>query len=433
MLVFYKNLAKLTRTASKLVGKRGTDLPGKVLRKLNGNVLTKLADNYDDIVFVTGTNGKTTTSNLIGHTLRSAGENFINNFEGANMLDGIISTFAIQGNNNTKLAVIEIDEGSIKKVMKYITPTKFVINNFFRDQIDRFGEIDTLIATIGEQLEGKKIQLILNSDDPFVTRLSKYGEDNIYFGIAKDAYQFSDFGISESKFCPNCGMELIYDHVHYSQLGFYKCSKCDFEHQDVKYEVTKATVEPFINMNINNGKILETKLAGDYNIYNLLAAYSLLKELGLSEDQIRKGLESYSPTNGRMQSIDLNNNSTVLLNLAKNPAGLNASLAIANSMKEEINYLLVLNDNGADGIDISWIWDTDFNILASQKINNIVCSGKRAKELALRLKYSEVKANVEVYEDVSEAVNKLKSYTEKYSIAIPNYTALVETQRELEK
>ena len=433
MLVFYKNLAKLTRTASKLVGKRGTDLPGKVLRKLNGNVLTKLADNYDEIVFVTGTNGKTTTSNLIGHTLRSAGENFINNFEGANMLDGIISTFAIQGNNNTKLAVIEIDEGSIKKVMKYITPTKFVINNFFRDQIDRFGEIDTLIATIGEQLEGKKIQLILNSDDPFVTRLSKYGEDNIYFGIAKDAYQFSDFGISESKFCPNCGMELIYDHVHYSQLGFYKCSKCDFEHQDVKYEVTKATVEPFINMNINNGKILETKLAGDYNIYNLLAAYSLLKELGISEDQIRKGLESYSPTNGRMQSIDLNNNSTVLLNLAKNPAGLNASLAIANSMKEEINYLLVLNDNGADGIDISWIWDTDFNILASQKINNIVCSGKRAKELALRLKYSEVKANVEVYEDVSEAVNKLKSYTEKYSIAIPNYTALVETQRELEK
>lgn len=433
MLVFYKNLAKLTRTASKLVGKRGTDLPGKVLRKLNGNVLTKLADNYDEIVFVTGTNGKTTTSNLIGHTLRSAGENFINNFEGANMLDGIISTFAIQGNNNTKLAVIEIDEGSIKKVMKYITPTKFVINNFFRDQIDRFGEIDTLIATIGEQLEGKKNQLILNSDDPFVTRLSKYGEDNIYFGIAKDAYQFSDFGISESKFCPNCGMELIYDHVHYSQLGFYKCSKCDFEHQDVKYEVTKATVEPFINMNINNGKILETKLAGDYNIYNLLAAYSLLKELGLSEDQIRKGLESYSPTNGRMQSIDLNNNSTVLLNLAKNPAGLNASLAIANSMKEEINYLLVLNDNGADGIDISWIWDTDFNILASQKINNIVCSGKRAKELALRLKYSEVKANVEVYEDVSEAVNKLKSYTEKYSIAIPNYTALVETQRELEK
>ena len=433
MLGFYRNLAKLTRTASKIVGKKGTDLPGKVLRKVNDNVLTTLASDFDEIVFVTGTNGKTTTSNLIGHTLRCADKNFINNFEGANMLDGIISTFAIQANNNTKLAVIEIDEGSIRRVMQYITPTKFVINNFFRDQIDRFGEIDTLIATIGEQLEGKNIQLILNSDDPFVTRLSKYGEDNIYFGIAKDAYQFSDFGISESKFCPNCGMELIYDHVHYSQLGFYHCSKCDFKHQDVKYEVTNATVEPFINMTINNNASIATKLAGDYNIYNLLAAYSLLKELGVEDEKVKYGLETYTATNGRMQSISLSNGATVLLNLAKNPAGLNASLAIANVIKEEINYLLVLNDNGADGIDISWIWDTDFDILNGQKIKNIVCSGKRAKELALRLKYTGIGANIVVLESIPEAVDKLKSYNEKYAIAIPNYTALVETQRELEK
>ena len=433
MLGFYRNLAKLTRTASKIVGKKGTDLPGKVLRKVNDNVLTTLASDFDEIVFVTGTNGKTTTSNLIGHTLRCADKNFINNFEGANMLDGIISTFAIQANNNTKLAVIEIDEGSIRRVMQYITPTKFVINNFFRDQIDRFGEIDTLIATIGEQLEGKNIQLILNSDDPFVTRLSKYGEDNIYFGIAKDAYQFSDFGISESKFCPNCGMELIYDHVHYSQLGFYHCSKCDFKHQDVKYEVTNATVEPFINMTINNNASIATKLAGDYNIYNLLAAYSLLKELGVEDEKVKYGLETYTATNGRMQSISLSNGAIVLLNLAKNPAGLNASLAIANVIKEEINYLLVLNDNGADGIDISWIWDTDFDILNGQKIKNIVCSGKRAKELALRLKYTGIGANIVVLESIPEAVDKLKSYNEKYAIAIPNYTALVETQRELEK
>ena len=166
MLEFYKFLAKLTRKASRTAGKKGTDLPGKVLRKLDSNVLSKLATNYDEIVFVTGTNGKTTTSNLIGHTLKACNKDFINNFEGANMLDGIISTFAIQSKNNTKLAVIEIDEGSIPKVMNYITPTKFVINNFFRDQIDRFGEIDTLIETIGNQLEGKGIQLILNSDDP---------------------------------------------------------------------------------------------------------------------------------------------------------------------------------------------------------------------------------------------------------------------------
>ena len=186
-------------------------------------------------------------------------------------------------------------------------------------------------------------------------------------------------------------------------------------------------------MTINEDTLIETKLAGDYNIYNLLAAYSLLKELGLQDEKIKYGLESYTATNGRMQSISLAGGSTVLLNLAKNPAGLNASLAIANSIKEEINYLLVLNDNGADGIDISWIWDTDFDILNGQKIKNIVCCGKRAKELALRLKYTGIEANIVVFESIPEAVDKLKSYNEKYAIAIPNYTALVETQRELEK
>lgn len=433
MLSFYKNLAKLTRNTSKLIGKKGTDLPGKVLRKLDKDILIKLSKQYDEIVFVTGTNGKTTTSNLIGHTLKEAGINFINNFEGANMLDGIISTFAIQSKNDTKLAVIEIDEGSIKKVMQYITPTKFVINNFFRDQIDRFGEIDTLIATIGEQLEGKNIQLILNSDDPFVTRLSKYGNNNnIYFGIDKDAYSFTDYGISESKFCPSCGTELTYDHVHYSQLGYYHCENCDFKHQETKYTVTKAKVEPFIELSINNEDSFSTRLAGDYNIYNLLAAYSLLKELNLDNDLIKNGLGSYTPKNGRMQSIRISESSMALLNLAKNPAGLNASLAIGNPIKEQINYLLVLNDNGADGIDISWIWDTDFNIMKNQNIKNIICSGKRAEELALRIKYSDVNANVVVRKEIKDAVKQLKNYQEKYALVIPNYTALIATQKELE-
>ena len=432
MLSFYKNLAKLTRNTSKLIGKKGTDLPGKVLRKLDKDILIKLSKQYDEIVFVTGTKGKTTTSNLIGHTLKEAGINFINNFEGANMLDGIISTFAIQSKNDTKLAVIEIDEGSIKKVMQYITPTKFVINNFFRDQIDRFGEIDTLIATIGEQLEGKNIQLILNSDDPFVTRLSKYGNNNIYFGIDKDAYSFTDYGISESKFCPSCGTELTYDHVHYSQLGYYHCENCDFKHQETKYTVTKAKVEPFIELSINNEDSFSTRLAGDYNIYNLLAAYSLLKELNLDNDLIKNGLGSYTPKNGRMQSIRISESSMALLNLAKNPAGLNASLAIGNPIKEQINYLLVLNDNGADGIDISWIWDTDFNIMKNQNIKNIICSGKRAEELALRIKYSDVNANVVVKKEIKDAVKQLKNYQEKYALVIPNYTALIATQKELE-
>lgn len=432
----YKFLAKAVRAGSKSIGKKGTDLPGKVLRKVNRNVLKELTKDFDDIVFVTGTNGKTTTSNLIGHTLKTAGLEIVNNYEGANMLDGIISTFAIQSSKNTKIAIIEIDEGSIKKVMNYVTPTKFVFNNFFRDQIDRFGEIDTLIDTIGRQLEGKNIQLILNSDDPFVSRLAKYGKENIYFGISKNAYKFDNIGITESKFCPVCSSELHYDHVHYSQLGYYSCNNCDFKRHQADYEVTSARVNPLITISINNNKEFTTSQLGDFNIYNILSAYTTLSVLGIDEDNIISGLSSYTSNNGRMQIIRKKDSDVVsLLNLAKNPAGMNASLNIANSMDTDIsiNYLLVLNDNGADGFDISWIWDSDFSILESQNIKNIVCSGKRAKELALRLKYTNINADIYVDENIKNAVNKLKTFNEKYNIVIPNYTALIETQNELER
>lgn len=435
MSILYKTIAKSVRLASKLAGKKGTDLPGKVLRKINQNVLKDITKGFDDIVFVTGTNGKTTTSNLIGHTLRHSGINIVNNFEGANMLDGIISTFAIQTESNTKIAIIEIDEGSIKRVMSYVTPTKFVFNNFFRDQIDRFGEIDTLIANIGEQLKGKNIQLILNSDDPFVVRLSKYGVNNVYFGINKDAYEYTDSGITESKFCPSCSTELTYNYIHYSQLGDYYCSNCGFSHPKVDYAVTKANVNPLIEIAINNGELFKTSQLGDYNIYNILSAYTTLKTLGLDDDKIIAGLASYTSNNGRMQTIKLKKNKTVLLNLAKNPAGMNVSLTLANSMDKNIsiNYVFVLNDNPADGADISWIWDSDFEMLKQQNIKNIVCSGIRAKELAVRLKYVDLKdVSIIVEENIAKAVDNLVSLEEEYSIAIPNYTALVETQKAIE-
>lgn len=434
MLFIYKLLAKLIRIASKMVGKKGTDLPGKIIRKFNNNILKDLTKNFEEIVFVTGTNGKTTTSNLIGYSLKNSGVEIVNNFEGANMLDGIISTFAIQSKKNSKIAIIEIDEGSIKKVLQYVTPTKFVFNNFFRDQIDRFGEIDTLIEIIGTEIDGKNIQLILNSDDPFVTRLSKYGVNNIFFGIDKNAYSFQDTGITESKFCPKCNNELTYEHIHYSQLGHYNCLNCGFKRHDVNYSVTKAIVNPLISLSINDSEMFTTSQLGDFNIYNMLSAYATLATIGLPKSDIISGLSSYTSNNGRMQTIKHKDEKVTLLNLAKNPAGMNVSLSIANSMDKNIklNYLLVLNDNGADGYDISWIWDSDFEILKKQNIKNIVCSGKRAKELALRLKYTDIDVNIIVNENIKEAVEKLKTFNETYNIAIPNYTALVETQKELE-
>ncbi|MBU0278349.1 MULTISPECIES: MurT ligase domain-containing protein [unclassified Gemella] len=434
MIKFYSVLAKLIRFSSILVGKKGTDLPGKILRKLDKNILNKLSNQFNEIVFITGTNGKTTTSNLIGHTLKKSGFNIINNFEGANMLDGIISTFAIQSKPDTKIAIIEIDEGSIKKVMNYIIPTKFVFNNFFRDQIDRFGEIDTLINTIADEIKDKDIQLILNSDDPFVNRLSKYGKNNVYFGIKDGAYKFQDIGITESKFCPVCSNKLNYSHINYSQLGNYSCDNCSFKRVEPDYEVTLAEVNPIINLSINNEGLFSTNQLGDFNIYNLISAYATLKVLGLSEEEIKKGISTYSSNNGRMQILKNSKEAMTLINLAKNPAGMNVSLSMANTINKNsaINYLIVLNDNGADGFDISWIWDSNFEILKKQNIANIICAGKRAKDLALRIKYADIKTEIFVEENIKLAVKKLKNLNSEYNIVIPNYTALVETQKELE-
>jgi len=166
-----KNIAKLARYASRKVGKQGTDLPGQIARKIDPLILRKLANEVDEIVMISGTNGKTTTSNLIGYTLKKNNIEIIHNTEGANMAAGITSSFIVQSNKNTKIAVIEIDEGSIPRVLKEMTPSMMVVTNFFRDQMDRFGEIDTMVDNIANSIKDKGIKLLLNADDPFVSRL----------------------------------------------------------------------------------------------------------------------------------------------------------------------------------------------------------------------------------------------------------------------
>ena len=178
-------LAKLARSASRAVCKKGTDLPGQIARKVDKNILKNLASKVDEIVFISGTNGKTTTSNLIGHTLKKNDIDIIHNNEGANMAAGITSAFILQNTANTKIAVIEIDEGSIPRVLKEMTPTMMVFTNFFRDQMDRFGEIDIMVNNIAKAIENKGIKLLLNADDPFVSRLKIASDTVLYYGIEK--------------------------------------------------------------------------------------------------------------------------------------------------------------------------------------------------------------------------------------------------------
>lgn len=424
-----KNMAKLARFASRKMGKQGTDLPGQVARKIDPLILRKLANDVDEIVMISGTNGKTTTSNLIGHTLKKNNINIIHNNEGANMAAGITSSFVIQSNKDTKIAIIEIDEGSIPRVLKEMTPTMMVVTNFFRDQMDRFGEIDTMVDNIANTIKGRGIKLLLNADDPFVSRLKIASDEVIYYGMKAGIHEFEQSTMVESKYCPNCGRLLNYKHVHYNQIGHYDCV-CGFKREKPKYEVSSFKQEPFIDAGIN-GTIFDMKIAGDYNVFNVVAAYTVLRELGLNDKSINAGFESYTSDNGRMQYYK-NRHKEVLINLAKNPAGLNASLSVGEQIDSEKVYLISLNDNGADGRDISWIYDADFEKLSRQNIKAVICTGQRAEELALRLKYAEVDADIIIEKSIEKATGMSMEYPQ-FTVAIPNYTSLSPMHRVLNR
>ncbi|TDM00740.1 Mur ligase family protein [Macrococcus carouselicus] len=415
-----KLLAKMARQASIAAGKRGTDLPGQLARKIDPAILRKMAATVDDVVFISGTNGKTTTSNLIGHTLKANDINIIHNTEGANMAAGITSSFIVQSKKNTKLAIIEIDEGSIPRVLNEMTPTMMVFTNFFRDQMDRFGEIDILVDRIADHIKNKGIKLILNADDPFVSRLKIASREVVYYGMKAGIHQFEESTMIESKYCPNCGRLLNYEAIHYNQIGHYTC-ECGFNRAEPTYEVEQLTENPYL-VPVINGATFHMKLAGDFNVFNIIAAYSVLRELGLNDDSIRKGFESYASDNGRMQYFT-NGTKETIINLAKNPAGLNASLSVGEKIKGSKSYLISLNDNGADGRDISWIWDADFEKLERQTITHIICTGNRAEELAVRLKYAEVSAEVIVERSIEQATLKAMTLPD-YTVCIPNYTSL---------
>ena len=432
--VLATNAAKIGRKLSRIRGGSGSTIPGIIAQRIDPDIARHITSGFDEIVFISGTNGKTTTSNIVGHVLKVSGRDIVHNIEGSNMFEGILSSFVIQKNKNTKIAVIEIDEGSIAKTFRHFQPNKMVFTNFSRDQMDRFGELDTLVDRIIETISKYDVDLILNSDDPFVTRLAKAVDTAVYYGINENIYEFSEPNMTESKFCPRCGEPLVYSWIHYSHIGHYSC-QCGFGRKDPKYKVTELSSGLSIDLAINGHK-LATRVSGDYNVYNILASYALLKELGLTNEEIEDGIESYQLSDGRMQYFN-NDSQNVMINLAKNPTSFNMSLTIGHNIvseeEEAVSYLMALNDNGADGRDVSWIWDVDFEHLNDINIDFILCTGTRAEELALRLKYAGLDEDIISSEqNISRATEQALKQS-KHLVAIPNYTALDTMHRSIER
>lgn len=420
-------IGQMAAKISRIMGNRGTNIAGRVALKINPNVFKKLTRNIDTIILVTGTNGKTTTANLIASIVKQDKTFYYHNQEGANMYTGLISTmvnsYKFLNTKKVKYAIFEVDEGSIPKVVADLDQAYLVITNFFRDQLDRYGEIDMLVEKIYNSISNKDFKLIVNADDPFCGRF--YDLKPVTFGLSKSIKEFERGSVTDSQYCYRCGAKLKYDHTFYNQLGHYHCDKCGFKRANPEYLATKI----LDNGVVVNGKTYKYQMRGAYNAYNALASISLAKELKFSEAKIRKGLSSYESLDGRMQKFTYHNKS-IFLNLVKNPAGMNMS--VHEALKLDINAItFVLNDKEGDGIDVSWIWDSDLELLLKKDLEKYLVSGTRAYDMAIRLKNMGVPIDqIEVDEKVENIIDKTLEYN---AIVLPSYTALNEVKTLIEK
>ena len=388
------------------------------------------------IIAVTATNGKTMTNNAIGHILKTANKKVISNTEGNNMDTGILSTLlkscSLKGKIKADYLVFEVDEGYIPIIFKDLKLDTLVILDFFRDQLDRNGEVETLILKINDFLKSYTGNLVLNADDPNVARLGKANPDNKnikYFSVER--YEFATDNIKEAgegKYCPFCSSQLKYEYYQYSHIGKFICPKCNFGNNKIS---TLATDIDLKNRSFKIDNITyNIKFNSIYNIYNFTACVCVASIYNIETEKVRQALSTFVLNNGRLEEVEINDTPTVI-NLAKNPTGANVSLRILNEDDDEKELLFVLNDNIADGLDVSWIWDINFNKL--NKVSRIITSGKRAYDIAIRIKTSGYDAsNIEPYLSLEEAVNSFYSTNvKKYVIA--NYTSLQPTRKEIFK
>jgi len=411
-----------------------TALPGKIALKFNPDLLSTLNKRCKKKVIITGTNGKTTTNNLINHILNSEYDNVLSNLRGANMLQGVASAFLNNTKEEYEWGVFEVDEGSIPDVVKYIKPDYVLITNFFRDQLDRFGEIENTAKIVYEALNPLNTTLILNADDPLVSKFKDLGKRSVYYGVEKSNFSTMTQRVVESRFCPVCASSLDYEYFNYGQLGGYQCSECGFKNPEYDYKISTIKYcnnEYHFNVEISDGSSHDVIFGYDgiYNAYNCCAAIAFSIEAGLDIKDVTKRIENFEYKLGRMENIEFKDK-TIKIVLVKNPIGLTEVLNSISNDQRRKSILFILNDNPADGTDVSWIWDGDVEII--HKINNlksIHCSGIRAEDIALRIKYAEYDEKiVEIDMNMEDSIETVLDEDVEIVYILPTYTAVFKTR-----
>ena len=417
----------------KLMGKKGSSSPGSIAMKIAPGLLKDLAKQVKkEIIVVCGTNGKTTTNNLIYSLFTEKGNKVVCNNVGANMLPGVACSFisraTVGGKLDADYAAIECDEASLRHVVKHITPHKIVVTNLFRDQMDRYGEVEDTAKLLEEGIcKVPDTTLVLNADDPYVRNLG-LNRKAIYYGVSENTGLNADES-HENQFCLKCGADLSYSYYHYNQLGFYACPKCDFKRPNPNYSATRVDISDGIKF-VMSYKGIQRKFnvnyKGFYNIYNILASYAVFEDNGGTSEEAQEIFNAYKPQIGRMESFKIEGKE-VVLNLAKNPAGFNQAIATVCADKRAKSILVAVNSAPSDGTDVSWLWDVDFESLKENGVTKLFVSGVRRDDLALRLKYAGFD-KMEITDITQESLKGMIASEGDVCYMLVNYTVLFETQ-----
>ncbi len=391
----------------------GSAAPGYYALKLYPNLVAELGRQIPKTVVITGTNGKTTTSRMLAQFAGAQGIKVIRNETGSNLERGIASSLIHNSkfiiHNSVDLAIWELDEAAFNIVVPKINPDIIVFLNVFRDQLDRYGEVDTIVKKWGKTLSqvNPSVKIFLNGDDENLLELQKSFKGEV-----------KTFGVTDYKIAGEKRAQLR------------KKNDLDLEATNIQpqgLDITKFKVK---NQNFT------LPLPGTYHIYDFLAAFAVASELGVSLGNIKSGLESFSPAFGRVEKLNLKDNKEGYIFLIKNPTGATQVIrTIQDQIKPEDRLLLALNDNLADGTDVSWIWDTNFEDLGFRNIDlRIICSGIRAEDLALRLKYAGFDPKtLETEKDLQVAFHASVKGLEGRLFILPTYTALLKLQSILAK
>ncbi len=432
----------------------GTTLPGSLARRLAPTILHDLSAALPEgVVLVSGTNGKTTTTRMMAEMLRAAGRQVLHNRAGANLVSGLTATALAdadwRGRPRSRLGLFETDEAALPQALAETAPRLVLIHNLFRDQLDRYGEVDTVATAWQAALAGlpSSSRVLLNADDPAVADLGNGLDAQVaYYGLQDRRHAGSGvLHSADSQFCRRCGYRYEYAALFYAHVGHYRCPNCGHCRPEPQYRLEQLELQGSSGSRLlcsypGGGLELRLPLPGLYNAMNALAALAAGLVLDLTPRQIRASLENFNAAFGRIERVEAGpGGPPMLIALIKNPVGASETLRMLGSSEPAgtpLHLLIAINDRFADGTDVSWLWDADFEQLAGLPVAHSTVAGTRAADMAVRLKYAGVDpACIDVVPELGSAVDaalgQLPPGATLY--VVPTYTAMLELRSELSR